>query len=73
MKITFDTDKREVVCPQVFFDRHHELLEMSKVTGGNQITLEEYLITLFNDCKGNIKNASIYRKVSSKKKDTKKD
>lgn len=72
MKITFDTDKREVVCPQVFFDRHHELLEMSKVTGGNQITLEEYLVTLFNDCKGNIKNASIYRKVS-KKKDTKKD
>lgn len=72
MKITFDTDKREVVCPQVFFDRHHELLEMSKVTGGNPITLEEYLVTLFNDCKGNIKNASIYRKVS-KKKDTKKD
>lgn len=62
MKITIDTDKREVVCPQVFFDRHHELLEMSKITGGKDITLEEYLITLFNDCKGNIKNASIYRK-----------
>lgn len=62
MKITIDTDKKEVVCPQIFFERHHELLEMSKVTDGKKITLEEYLETLFNDCKTNIKNASVYRK-----------
>lgn len=67
MKITFDTDKREVVCPQMFFDRHHELLEMNKVTQGKEISLEDYLTTLFNECKGNIKNASIYRKVYKKK------
>ena len=70
MKITIDTDRKEVVCPQVFFERHHELKEMSKITGGKEMTLEEYLDTLYKDCRGNIKNASIYRK---KKASTKKD
>ena len=33
--------------------------EMAEKT---ELTLEEYLETLFNDCKTNIKNASVYRK-----------
>lgn len=55
MKITIDTETKIIAAPAKFFEDHAKFVEMAKLTGGNAISLEEYMDNIYQQCR-QIKN-----------------
>lgn len=55
MKLVIDTETKVIAAPAKFFDEHAKFVEMAELTGGNKVTMEEYMDIIYKQCR-KIKN-----------------